>query len=171
MITKLLIVPILFILLAVNSCKKENQKTCWRLVDGLGNMLNEVCNKTESEMNAEYGSQYGFFRSSDPFYCWKVQQLPNPPNYIRNVPQYIIDKFLPGYTIEKVDCNSFCKWKILFKHQSKITGHFTPTTLKTETIMNVSDTCGKLFPGRIVVVSETADSIHTAEFSQRIDQY
>lgn len=170
--TKLCIIPVLiFTVLLINSCKKENQKTCWYLVDNMGVIMNEVCGKSENEMNAEYGSQYGFFRSGDPRHCWKLRRQTDPEIYVRKVPQYIISRFFPAYTAEIVDCNSFCKWRVLFKHRSKITGNYAPTTGKTVTIMNVNDTCGKLFTGRIVTVSETPDSIHTAEFGEYIDQY
>ncbi|MBK8494505.1 MAG: hypothetical protein IPL50_05365 [Chitinophagaceae bacterium] len=154
------------------SCKKEtDKKTCWTLVDPLGNFMNEVCGKSENEMNAEYGGRYFFFRSSDTRYCWKLRRQPDPEKYVRKLPQFIINQFFPTYTAEIVDCNSFCKWRVLYKRRSKITGNYGPVIQRTETIMNISDTCGRLFVGRIVTVSETADSIHTAEFAENIDQY
>lgn len=168
---KLWIIPVLICSMLTGSCKKENQKTCWTLVDHLGFIMNEVCGKSENEMNAEYGSQFFFFRSSEPYYCWKLTKPSSPDNYIRNVPQFIIGKFFPSYTAAIVNCSSFCKWRVLYKHRSKITGNYGPVIQKTETILNISDTCGKLFVGRIVTVSETVDSIHTAEFAEYIDQY
>lgn len=163
---KLRIIPVFIFTILISSCKKElDKKNCWYLVDLLGYILpNQICDKSENEMNTEYGSQYFFFKASDPRYCWRLKRQPNPDIYVRDLPEYMINKFFPSYTAEIVDCNSFCNWKILLKHRSKITGNYTPNTIKNETIFNINDTCGKLYMGRIVIVSETTDSIHTAEF-------
>lgn len=159
---------VFIISILICSCKKSDPKTCWYLVDGIGNIINQVCNKTEAEMTAEYGSQYGFYKTSDPLYCWKLTRQSSPDIYEHNLPQYIVDKYSAGYVSEKVNCNSFCIWKILFKHKSKITGFYTPTTAKKETFLTaLTDTCATLYVGRIVIVNETADSIHTAEFNEQ----
>ena len=168
---KMWIVPVILLGILAGSCKKSDEKTCWILVDQLGVFMNEVCGKSENDMNAQYGGQYLFFRSSDPRYCWKLTRPSTPDTYVRNVPQYIIGKFFAAYTAEIVNCSSFCKWKVLYKDRSKITGDYAPVTQKTEAILNINDTCGKLFVGRVVTVSETADSIHTAAFAEYIDQY
>ena len=160
---------VLVLVMLLNSCKKDS-KTCWYLVDSLGYVIPQaICGKTESEMQAEYGNQYGFFRTSDPTYCWKLTKPTYPDAYVRNVPQYVIDRYFPGYAAVTVNCNSFCIWRVLFRHKSKITGLYTPTTVKVETYLNQPiDTCSKLFVGRVVIVSETTDSIHTAEY---LEQY
>ena len=162
------ILSVLMLVTLLNSCKKSDGKNCWYLVDALGYVIpTPICDKTESDMNAQYGATYGFFPASDPTYCWKLTRSTYPDAYVRNVPQYVIDKYYPGYTATTVNCNSFCIWKVLFKNQSKITGLFTPTTVKIETYLNQPiDTCSKLFVGRIVTVSETTDSIHTAEYME-----
>jgi len=165
---KLQIAAFLLFILFTGTCKKADQKTCWQLIDSVGNDLAVVCHKSENDMNAEYGGQYFFYRTNAPRYCWKLTRQPNTIYYVSNQPQAIIDIFYQGYTAEIVNCNSVCNWRVLYKHRSKITGNYTPTTLKHESIINVNDSCGKLFKGRIVTVSETADSIHTAEF---VDQF
>ncbi|HMJ46536.1 MAG TPA: hypothetical protein VK498_04365 [Ferruginibacter sp.] len=149
------------------SCKKESDiKTCWQLVQN-GGLVNggEICNKTQTEMQDQYGNQFDFFRSSEPRYCWRF----NGPQisgygYARNLPQYIIDKYYTPYSYVsiKINCNSFCNWRMFIRSQSKITGQYQPTLVKNETYL--TDTCRTLYVGRIVVVRETTDSLITAEY-------
>lgn len=148
----------------LSACKKGNDASCWYLVDGVGNIVGQSCGRSEAEMSAQYGSQYGYFRTSEPLYCWKLVKLPDPDRYISYASQYIINRYYAGYTASIVSCSSFCNWKIQIRHQGKLTGLYSPNTIKMETIMNTSDTCGKLYVGRIVTISETTDSIHKAEF-------
>ncbi len=79
----------------------------------------------------------------------------------------MIDKIMSfyGFTFTKVDFASFCRWKWLEKRQSKITGLFSATLTSTETYK--ADSCNKLFPGRIITVKETIDSIYYREFVKK----
>ncbi len=158
---------LIIISLLLSACKKGNDSTCWFLVNNLGVIVGQACGKSEAEMNAQYGSQYGYFRTTEPLYCWKLAKLPDPDRYISYVSQYIIDRYYVGYTASIISCNSFCNWKLQFRHKSKLTGLYSPNTIKMETIMNTGDTCSKLYVGRVFTVNETTDSLHTAECMER----
>jgi len=149
------------------SCKKENQKTCWNLVQNGGIIPGQVCDKSQKEMEEQFGNQYFFVRTSEPRYCWRFKQANNNTYYYgRDVTQSMIDKFYQpyGYESVKVACNSFCTWEILLRSQSKITGQYLPTRINRETY--TTDTCTKLFTGRVVVTREAADSIFTSTYNK-----
>ena len=162
-------IPVFAILLtsSLYSCKKENQKTCWNLVQNGGIIPGQICDKSEQEMQEQFGNQYLFVRTSEPRYCWRFN-LANTTTYFyrRDVTQSMIDNFWRPLRYEsvKVSCNSFCNWEILMHSRSKITGQFRNTTLMKETY--TTDTCSKLFTGRVVVTGETADSIFTSTYSK-----
>ena len=171
----ILLIAVLFFTVLAVSCKKINPslgiitdpKGCWQLFDQSGNDLALVCNKTEAEMTADYGGRSYFYRTDAPLFCWKLQRAGQNPTYITNKPEAWINALFANYTRENISCSSFCNWQIFYRSKSKITGNYTPTIAKNQTIFNTNDTCGKLFVGRTVTVSETTDSLHTAEFVRR----
>ena len=158
------ILTFLFLLL-VTSCKKENQKTCWNLVQNGVIVSGQICDKSQKEMEAEFGSQYMFVRTSETRYCWRFREDNfRPYFYRREVTQSMVDNFWRprGFEGVKVSCNSFCNWQILMRAQSKNTGLYSQTWLLVETY--TTDTCTKLFTGRVVVTRETADTIYTSTY-------
>ena len=161
-----LILSIIFICL-FSSCKKENQKTCWNLVQNGGIIPGQICDKSEQEMQEQFGNQYLFVRTSEPRYCWRFKQANAIAFFYRSdVTQSMINVFYQpfGYESLKVPCNSFCNWEILMQSRSKITGQYRETSIMRETY--TTDTCTKLFTGRVVVTKETTDSIFTSTYSK-----
>jgi hypothetical protein len=142
---------------------------CWQAFDPLGTDVNGllICDKTKAETEAAW-PQYWFYNAVETKYCWKAQQGTNPVFYAADIPQSMADKMwaLYGYSYTKVDCSSFCKWQIIEKRKSKITGLFTPNRLYVETLF--ADTCSKLFAGKIVIYQETTDSLVTREFFKKL---
>jgi hypothetical protein len=55
---KLLIVALISI--GFISCKKENNKSCWQIIDTAGNELQIECEKTESEIKTMCGGDCSF---------------------------------------------------------------------------------------------------------------
>ena len=142
---------------------------CWQAFDPQGADVNGllICDKTKAEAEAAW-PQYWFYNAGETKYCWKGQQGANPFFYASNIPESMADKMRStyGYTFTKVDCSSFCNWQILEKHKSKITGLYKPTLVYHETLF--SDSCSKLFVGKIVIYRETTDSLITREFSKKM---
>jgi hypothetical protein len=149
------------------ACKKDN-KACWQAFDWAGIDVRGlvICDKTQEEAQAAY-PQFWFYNSNEAKYCWRLQPANAGVSYTGNIPQSMADKMWAafGYTYTKIDCNSFCKWKIFEKSKSKITGFFQPVSLYYETY--TTDTCSKLFVGRVVTVRETTDSLITREFIEK----
>jgi hypothetical protein len=76
-----------FGLLFFVSCKKTNDsaKHCWQIIDVSGNLLNQICNKSESEMLAcvnsgACGTYNGgrpltsceYYQTDGDLFCWKI---------------------------------------------------------------------------------------------------
>ena len=88
-----LALSILFICL-FSSCKKENQKTCWNLAENGYIIQGQICDKTQKEMEEQFGNQYLFVRTSEPRYCWRFKQANATAFfYRRDVTQSMIDVF------------------------------------------------------------------------------
>lgn len=150
----------MFILL---SCKKEsNNKYCWQLVDALGNNLNAICNKTESEMQASYSNSCSYYKIGDE-YCWLVDNN----IFITNKPEDFITRYMHCYgsytTYQKVACDYCQKWYSRQKNTYKPnnTFSFSPVHLQ----QYCGDTVHTLFQGREIVLRETSDSLITLQFS------
>jgi hypothetical protein len=156
------------LLCLVISCKKENQKSCWQAYDPAGANVPslQLCDKTKAEAEAAQPG-YWFYNAADELYCWRIQgsSAGSADIYKKNMPQAIAEKYKSTYggTYTKVSCSSFCNWQIYEKRKSKLTGTFSPVRVLSETLLS-ADSCSKLFEGRVVVYSETADSIITREF-------
>jgi hypothetical protein len=156
--------PLLFFI----SCKKD-KNACWQAYDVFGIEVTGlvICDKTQSEAEAAY-PRYLFCNAAEAKYCWRVQQANGGIFYTGSMPQSIADKMWLryGYTYTKFDCNNICQWKIFEKSKSKITGSFQPVTQYIETY--TTDTCTKLFVGRIITIRETADSLITREYAEKL---
>ncbi len=158
------IIPLLAVLV-FTSCKKESQKTCWNLVQNGVIVPGQVCDKSQKEMQEQFGNQYFFVRTSETRYCWRFNEA-NTTTYFyrRDVTQSMVDNFWRprGFEGLKVSCNSFCNWQILMRAQSRGTGLYSQTWLKVETF--TTDTCTKLFTDRVIITTETPDTIYTSTF-------
>ena len=134
----------MFLLTFSFSCKKENQKTCWNLVQNGVIIQGQACDKSQKEMQEQFGNQYLFVRTSEPRFCWRFN-LANTTTYFyrRDVTQSMVDNFWRPLRYEgiKVSCKSFCNWEILMQSRSKITGQYRNTTFMIETY--TTDTCSR----------------------------
>jgi hypothetical protein len=154
---------ITLLVLFVTACKK--QKNCWQGFEGGQDVPGMViCDKSKSELETMYPNTL-FYIAGETKYCWKFQNG-NQLSYA-TMPTSIAYKVAStyGYILAKIDCGSFCRWRIYEKHKSKITGLYDPTRFYQETY--VTDTCSKLYVGKIVVYRETTDSLITREFVEK----
>jgi hypothetical protein len=160
----ILFIPLM--LLFCSSCKKE-KKGCWQAYSEFGEVITglEVCDKTKQE--AEDSQPYRFANTEETKYCWRVQPPGSNIYNMGDIPQSITDGISAkyGYVYTKVPCNSFCTWELVEKRKSKITNTYSPSRSLLETF--TTDTCSKLFVGKLVIYNETADSIITREFNTK----
>jgi len=153
-----------FLLLLFVSCKKDREH-CWDVFDALGNQIAKVCGKTETEISAEYGKYYD--RSDAKKYCWKAQYQSGGIVYAENLSEKMAGIFIQGaVSLEKVTCGYCQKWMSRQKELYKPTGNFKYQSIKVE--QYCGDTCKTLFPGRIILLRETPDSLITVEFLQKL---
>jgi hypothetical protein len=161
------------IILLSATCNKTDDvpvmlNPCWQAFDPSGTDVVglQICNKTQAEAEATW-PQYWFYNAGEAKYCWRVQPATGPVLYATDIPQSMANKMGSsyGYSFTKVDCRSFCKWQIIEKRKSKMTGLYTPTRTFFETLF--PDTCSKLFVGKIVTYQETIDSLVTREFYKK----
>lgn len=162
------IIFILIIFSSLLSCTKE-KGNCWQAFDPSGIDVTglQICDKSKSQAEAAY-PQYWFYNSTETKYCWRVQTQQGTTLYMPPTPTSMIDMMRPygNNSFTKVDCNSFCKWKIIEKSQSKISGQYAPEKVIIETF-GTTDTCSHLFTGKTVVFRETSDSLITRLFSEK----
>jgi hypothetical protein len=161
---------IALIVLSSFSCSKNKDKGCWQAfypggadVEGL-----ILCDQTRSQAEAQY-PQYWFYDANEAKFCWDHVSSAGQHFLLRHVPTSMVEKMddMNGASSIAIDCNSFCVWnRILEKHKSKVTGLFGPTRLYNETFS--ADSCSTLFVGRVVVHRETADSLITREFMEKL---
>lgn len=153
---------ILFLIVACN----KNKDYCWQLYDALGNEAGIVCDKTESEMAAQYGNFY-YDRADAKKYCWKIQYQNGPITYADNLSEKMAGIYFQGaILLEKFTCGYCQKWMSREKGLYKPTGNFAYKPAKVEQLCG--DTCNTLFPGRIIILRDTPDSLITVEFLQKL---
>jgi len=150
------------------SCKKDG-KGCWQAFNpqGYDERGLVLCDKTKAEAEAAY-PQLWFYRIGERKYCWRVQIGTNT-FYADGIPKSMAEKTVASngaYHFTKIECGSFCHCLWYEKHKSKITGEYAPTRGIYETILS-ADSCSKLFVGRVIIISETADSLFTRELSSK----
>lgn len=151
-------------------CSKDSGKHCWGAVDSGGNDVPfspNPCGITKKEMQDRFPNWW-IYNADAPKYCWR-EQYPSGTGYTPNLAEAVIERrsqIIPGYTASKVDCSNFCNLEWREYHKSKITGSFGPTYAFRETLVN-SDTCAKLFTGRVITIRETTDSLITRELIGR----
>lgn len=152
-----------FLILFFFSCKKDKE-TCWQVYDSLGNEITQVCNKSESDIAAQYGPYYD--RSDAPRYCWKIEYTGGNFSYPENLTEKLVDIYFPGSLgKQKITCGYCQRWSSREKGTDRITGNFAYKPVVIQTYCG--DTCNTLFAGRIIILRKTTDSLITVEFLQR----
>jgi len=147
-----------FILIAaiilLNNCSKE-KTDCWDVYTSNGSLTKTVCGQTEEEIQAVYGKYYD--RASSPKYCWKAD-YPGYFYFVQNLSEKMAAMFYQdAQNIQKVSCGYCQKWECHNKNYYKPTGEYTNTLGYLQ--YPCGDTCSTLYPGRQIVIRETADSI------------
>ena len=171
--------PFLFLsiilVLILSSCSKSlsNQThSCWYLVENGHITGNPICNKTRAQMYETYGAQYFFVNIDEPRFCWKLESGLDT-EIRKNVTQSKINSIYTPFAVQstKIQCNSFCKWKVFYKSKNNVNGGYGPEYTRVETFIGPTaiDTCASLFPGRVVTVLNTLDTLYTATFVQEMD--
>jgi len=154
-----------------SGCNKDSGKGCWQAFSQSGFDVPglTVCDVTKKEAEEKYPN-YWFYRAGETKYCWKATMTGNSTyqQYLYGIPESMKGNLESTYlfTLSRIDCSSFCNLRWVEKHQSKITGLYTPNTIWSETIIS-SDSCSKLFVGRVIVYRETADSLITRELTDK----
>jgi hypothetical protein len=165
-LTALNMKKVLFFLFMVSlaACNK-NKEHCWQVYDALGNEMGIVCDKTESEIQAAYGPFYD--RADAPEFCWKVSYNNGTTGYLENVTEKMASYWFGNNStgMEKVQCGYCQKWLTRHKGVLKSTGQFAYDPIKV--MQYCDDTCSTIFPGRIILLRETSDSLIYHEFMQR----
>lgn len=153
------------LILSSSGCSK-NKKGCWQAWDIMLAEMHGVviCDKTLSDAQAEYPS-YMFCPQGESKLCWKRN---GTEDYYSLIPKTIIEEYSrkSGMSFTQVDCSSYCVVNWAEKKQSKATGQYTYIQGLREVLKN-SDSCSRLFVGRIVKLSETADSILIREVTSK----
>jgi hypothetical protein len=154
---------VLFAIIVINSsCKKEKDEFCWILVDQLGNESGQVCNKTETEMQAAYPGTCNYYKTG-PKFCW----LLDGTTFVEEKTEDYIDRFkqcFGGYTSAvKVTCDYCQQWYTREKHLYKPDGSFVYSSVRSQ--QYCGDTVQTLFQGREFILRETSDSLITVRFS------
>ncbi|MCX6315944.1 MAG: hypothetical protein NTW29_01530 [Bacteroidetes bacterium] len=153
----------LFLLFLFASCQKDKE-TCWQVYDALGNELTQVCDKSESEINAQYGAYYD--RSDAAKYCWRIESPAGNFSYPENLTEKLVAVYYPGViNKQKITCGYCQRWATREKGIGSLTGNYAYKPVEVQTYCG--DTCNTLYPGRIVMVRKTPDSLITVEFLQR----
>jgi hypothetical protein len=159
------------------SCKKEsNKKYCWQIMDNIGNDLNAICDKTESEMiNCVNSGACGYYFGGSPItncnyykiegdkFCWKINN-----SYFRDITANRAALNARCYygnaTPIKVDCSYACGFwfhreKRTYKPNNTVT--YSPVTNE----IYCGDTLATLYQGRQIIRKDDADSLIVIQFS------
>lgn len=158
-------------LILLAGCKKSvppllpvpEPKFCWQLIDAFGNHLQEVCDRTESEMRALHSDSCSYFKNVGEKLCWLADSTFLPEMTASEVELYK-RCFQPNSSVAvKVDCNYYQKWY----HREKRT--YKPANTITYSVVRVERFCGdtatKLYQGRQIILRETTDSLIVLQFS------
>lgn len=160
----LLFISLLFIAFG---CKKDGPAPeptfCWQVIDAFGNSMQELCNKTETEMSALYPNSCRYYKNDGEKSCWLVDST-----FLTSMTQEGVELykrcFRPNAGIPmKVDCNYCGKWYHREKRTYKPANTITYSQVKAERFCG--DTAAKLYQGRQIVLRETADSLIVLQFS------
>jgi hypothetical protein len=152
------------------SCKKSGN-SCWEAVEA-GTLAPVVFNPPLCDISKKTAEQrypnYWFYRAGTATNCYKVVSSTNT-TYMTNMAEEVMQKMVqayPFYQVTKVDCGSFCNVVWLEKHKGKITGQYGPLREIHETLFN-PDSCSRLTVGRVIIITETPDSLITREVKEK----
>lgn len=157
------------------SCKKQASKHCWQILDGLGNEMNVVCDKTEEELtecltNGTCGNigsvvtKCNYYITGGEKFCCLVDGS-YQEDITENKLSALKDCFGIGVnpTVERVRCG-YCRFWYL--REKKL---FKPTAAITYSYITRNNFCGDtaltLFQGRQIIRKDDADSLITIQFS------
>ena len=156
------LLAIFLIVFMGSSCKKDSEEEyCWQLMDALGNPINTVCNKTESEMQAAYPNPCTHYRLGTA-YCWYI----DGSIFVKDKTEDYINRYKQCYgnvNAVKVACDYCEKWYTRQKHTYKPNNTFFYSPIENK--QYCGDTAQTLFQGREIILRETADSLVTVKFS------
>lgn len=144
-------------------CKKD-KSSCWQVYDAVGAELGVICGKTEAEIQTLYGPFYD--KANAPKFCWKIVLAGGTNVYPENLTEKMAAHwYTSAVSREKITCGYCQGWLTREKWVSKQTGQhaFTPVQARTY----CGDTLTTIFPGRIITLRETADSLFYHEFIQK----
>lgn len=139
------------------------QRYCWQRIDSFGNPLEQVCNKTESQMKALYPNSCSYYKNDGEKSCWWVNGT-FLSNMTKEGAGLYIRCFNPNAgTPVKVDCK-YCQ---TFYHRKKMT--YKPANTITYSTVSRERFCGDtsftLYHGRQIVLKDTPDSLIVRQFS------
>lgn len=155
-------VMLFFAMFMVLSCKKASKEEyCWQLIDPLGNPINSVCGKTESEMQASYPTPCSYYKLGNS-YCWFIDGT----IFMKDKPEDYISHFLQCYnhtSATRVACDYCQNWYTRQKNTYKPSNTFSFFPVHVE--QYCGDTVHTLFQGKEIILRETTDSLITLQFS------
>jgi hypothetical protein len=153
---------IILVMLTSSSCIKVSNKHCWQLLDAFGNDVGTVCDKSEAQMKASYPSSCNYYKLGGTNYCWLIDNN----IFVKDKPQEYIDLFLHCYNYanaKKVACDYCQIWYTRQKNIYKPANTFRYSTVTIQRLCG--DTVHTLFPGREIILRESADSLIVLQFS------
>jgi hypothetical protein len=128
-------------LIAFWGCKKQSdsQKHCWQLLDYSGNIIGQICNKTENELVncTTCGNYYGnttWHLDSCMYFCLDCDDKGcyfYDNRHHKDVSEKFIRCFIPSAV--KIDCNFTCDvWYTRYKRIHKPTNTFVYSFVSTK---------------------------------------
>ncbi|WP_276504501.1 hypothetical protein [Terrimonas pollutisoli] len=158
------------------TCKKESgTKYCWQIIDGVGNDMGIVCDKTEAELlecvnNHTCGiylttslTNCFYYKAEGEEYCWFIDS-----SYMIKATEtkmaHLRKCFNFTSTAVKVDCNYCQFWYSRKKSAYKPNGQFTYSPITRQ--QYCGDTTQTLYQGREIVLKNDADSLVVIQFSK-----
>jgi hypothetical protein len=152
----------ILIIFTASSCIKAGNKYCWQTLDAFGNPVITVCDKSEAQMKASYPSPCNYYKLSDNQYCWLIDSN----IFIKDKPEDYINHYLQCYnhtSAKKVPCDYCQTWYTRQKSTYKPNNTFRYSIVTMQRLCG--DTVHTLFPGREIILRETADSLIVLQFS------
>jgi hypothetical protein len=157
------------------SCKKQPARHCWQITDALGNEMNIVCDKTETELiecltNRTCGNtgatvtKCNYYITGGETFCCLIDG-----NYHENVTENKVEYLKGCYgigtdpVVERVRCGYCAFWYVRERNLYKPTSAITYSTVKRNYLCG--DTTLTLFQGRQIVRKDDADSLIVIQFS------
>jgi hypothetical protein len=153
---------ILLIIIALVSCKKEEVKSCWQLIDQLGNDVMIICDKTEAEMKAAYQGNCMYHKEEDQKFCW----LTSNGDFIKNASESRINHYKNCFNLgsaTKVACDYCDKYFSREKRTYKPNNSISYTAIKYK--FYCGDSVNLIRQQRQFIRKDDADSLIIIQFS------